>query len=85
MGFVSCVRSLLISRACIFDCMWCPQWLLPGVGEGGRCAAAVAHAPGGDVPGEAQYCAYCAAPLVVKGKGDEDMELEEMVDLLVPE
>jgi hypothetical protein len=32
---------------------------------------------GDEKTGEEVFCAFCAAPLVVKGKSEEDMELEE--------
>ena len=32
---------------------------------------------GDEKPGEEVYCAFCSAPLTVKGKGDDDMELED--------
>ncbi len=32
---------------------------------------------GDERQGEEVFCAYCAAPLVVKGKGDDEIELEE--------
>ncbi len=32
---------------------------------------------GDERPGEEVFCAYCAAPLVVRGKDRDEMELEE--------
>jgi len=32
---------------------------------------------GDEKPGEEVYCAYCSAPLTVKGDKEEDYELED--------